>query len=255
MATAVSNGLEDEENRLKDANTAISNNQKKLTSASRASLWNGITSATSACFENALQGKSIDGREIVNMMGGIMAAVIGFVNPIAGAAFAMALAVINGILPGPKKDDPFDRLYKKIMAEVREIVTEKVNQAQFREFQTEAAMVLNELEFLGLLNSTQGVASNFEDQLNLMWLLMIQHDLRLIRYQLSGLSVCSKGRHFSQECRAWHRNCVFIVVNDVLSAERGVAVKLLELEREWGLKVDARIVQEVPDTRSEMPTF
>lgn len=249
IANVLLDVVQDEENQLKDANTAISNNQKKLTSASRASLINGLSSATTGCITKAINGESIDEGEMLSMFIGIIGTALSFVgSPVAGALFTMTFSIIGGILPGQKKEDPLDKLYKKIMAEVREIVTEKVNQAQFREFQTEAVMVLDELKFVAsLLTSTQDAASRFEDQLNLMWLLMIQHDLRLIRYQLSGFSVCSKGRHFSQECRDWHKNCVFILVDDVLHAERGIAVKLLKLEPESGLKVDARIVGEVPE--------
>ena len=250
-------GLEAQENRLKDAKTAISHNQRKLRSASTASLINGITQATTFCIAKAKNGERFSEGEAISMVGGIVATMVGMVNPIAGAAFALTFSVIGGVLPGPKRDDPFNQLYERIMGEVRELVTEKVNQAQFLEFQTEAAMLLDELEFVAsLLNSTQAAASKFEDQLNLMWLLMFQHDLRVIRYQLSGSSVCSNGNHFTQECRDWHKNCVFTLVDQVLHAERGVAEKLLKLEPEWGVKVDDRIVGEVPDTRSsKMPTF
>ena len=89
-----------------------------------------------------------------------------------------------------------------------------------------------------LAKSGSGATGGFEEQIQLMWLLIINHDIGLLRRKLLGGSKCLPVQYplpLSEECKDFHKHCLALEALDLIVLHSEVTLAMAKLEPSWAL--------------------
>ena len=89
-----------------------------------------------------------------------------------------------------------------------------------------------------LAKSGSGATAGFEEQIQLMWLLIMNHDIGLLRSKLLGGSKCLPVQYslpLSEECKGFHKHCLALEALDLIVLHSEVTLAMAKLEPSWAL--------------------
>ena len=225
---------------------------ENLRNSDRAGMYEKGGELGAMMFNAWVTGETPDAGALVNAIGGALTAVAFAANPLLGLAATFLTSVIGGLLGG--QGDAMQDLYEKIMAEVKELVTAKVNSEQAHEFRTEMAAVRSEIVFMESIigREGQGAASGFESQIELMWFLMLWRDVGLLQMHFLGGSKCLPSRYppseISVDCYEWHHQCTVLNMLELAYTQNALISSIIELEPSWRQNLADRVMNELSDT-------
>lgn len=123
-----------------------------------------------------------------------------------------------------------------------------VNAVHAGDLRAELKVLIRELHFMPSLLSMsgEGAAQNFEKQIELMWLLMVNHDLEIVRGRLLGEHVCQDLG--SLACWDWHKTCLVLDFVDVIALHAQMLLSVAALEPSWAASLENKWKASLPLT-------
>ena len=225
-----------------------------LKDGDRSGTYEQMGEAGGMVISSLITGEPPDMGSIISSVGGILTQVAMMANPLLGMGFALVTSVLGGLFGGGQ-DNAMQELYEKIMEEVKNLITEKINAAQAHEFRTEFQAVITEMGYMTTIleQNATGAAQGFEAQLELVWYMMLHRDLVLLRQHFLGGDKCLANKippnhSMDGDCFDWHKQCFVLDVVELVFTENNIMAKIAELEPSWAKPVARRASDDLAHT-------
>ena len=150
-----------------------------------------------------------------------------FMNPVAALFGTMLLSQLGGLLSfldGPQPS-PLEKLYETIMDNVKEMMDERGLAERLRSSLLSLQVMVRTLQLLPEVLSLGALGK--DNQMCLMWWLMLQHDLSLLEAQLWG--ECWRDET-SDECEAWSQQCSIFPALTLAELQLGSFTEIVMLD-------------------------
>jgi len=143
-----------------------------------------MAKATGSMVASIATGEKIDAKSITNQLFPAAATLLTAINPVLGLCASFAMSLFGGLFgsddEAPTMSDVLQDLYKQIMAEVKQYVSEEIVKAQLAVYKQEVADLVEELQWVpSLMNGASDV-----QQAKLAYYLMIQHYIASLKSKI-----------------------------------------------------------------------
>lgn len=175
---------------------------------------------------------------------------LGAVNPLLGMAFTFVMTLIQGFM-GNSAESPMQKLYKKIMKEVKDFVSDALIQQSINTFKVELAAVQKEMELLKSVMSLEKKGGNEKlDQAQLIWYMVVLKDVSELRMKFWGVDCVQDLKN--KKCQEWHKMCIWSTAVYLSDLELSILSQIIMLESRWGVTLGRRMVEVAKHARQHV---
>ena len=206
--------------------------------------------------------------EFEERMGSVVNGMADLVLPGLSATSALNLALVpwwNSFWPGgdiSTLQDDFERalteLNQNVIGNIKDLMQHWWNAtltvydpSEARQLRDEFQFLVEHLQFMPSMLSKDlvGVGAGFEQQMVLMWLLLINHDIESVGAELLGGWRCFPVTTPAQEeCITWHKQCTVLESVDLTLLHTQVTLAMATLEPSWAISLHEKMQSSLRET-------